>query len=975
MTPRRLPDGGSWIDRSKPIAFRFDGVEYEGFEGDTLASALLANGVTGGFRSPILGRHRGIMTAGPEEPNAFVEVSEPWFDPIVAATMVELVDGLVAEPRAGVGRLTTGSTSPVAGRRNVHVETLVIGGGPSGRAAAVAAASRGDRVLLVDERHRIDDPPDDDVMVLPRTTALGIYDDGFVVAHERSITLGRLWHIRAGHIVLATGATERPIAFAGNDRPGVMLASAAGAYLERFGVLVGNHVTIVTANDSHRELVGVLDAVGVDAEVVDVRGTWALEFDGGTPLLVAGGWTPNLSLWRAIGGSVRFDNKLTCFLPADGPPWLEVVGAASGEGMTPTSPAWFIDSHRSTSFVDLQRDQTVADIAAALDAGLTSVEHVKRATYIGTAIDQGRTSGVLTAAIVNQLLGAGPDAQGPTSARPPAVPVSFAAIAGPDRGDLLDPIRRTRIHPWHEEHGAVFEDVGQWKRPRYFPRNGEDVDAAVARECLAVRNAAGLLDASTLGKIEVVGPDAAAFLDRMYTNRMSTLAVGAIRYGFLLGLDGMVADDGVAMRLDEDRFFVTTTTGNAAMVLDHFEEWLQTEWPDLRVYCTSVTEQWADVAVAGPRARDVLSALDTDIDLSTDAFPFMTFRDGAVAGIPARVARVSFTGELSYEILVDGRRGLELWEAVVAAGEPLGIQPYGTEAMHVLRAEKGFVIVGQDTDGTVTPDDLGMGWIVRKDASDFIGRRSLRRADTARVGRKQLVGLLPEELLPEGAQLVEEDTGRIPMSMIGHVTSSYRSPALGRPIALAMVERGRERFGRTVFAPLPGVTISAEVVSPSSTTPRGRDMVAEGLVPIDLTQVDVRAQPGRLPFAPPAANTAITWEGRDVLWLGPDEWLIVAQSEEAMTIARDLDTALTGHHHSVIDVGANRIAFDLTDGLEQLSSGCGLDLDPTRWRPGMCAQTLFGQAQVILHQRDERTTRIFVRPSFAGYFTRLLWSV
>jgi sarcosine oxidase subunit alpha len=813
VTSRRLPEGGSWIDRSRPISFRFDGVEYEGFEGDTLASALLANGVVGGFRSPILGRPRGIMTAGPEEPNAFVEVSEPWFDPIVAATMVELVDGLVAEPRAGVGQLTLRSTSPAAQRRHAHVETLVIGGGPSGREAAIDAAGRGDRVLLVHEHHRIDDPPSD-VTVLPRTTALGVYDDGYVVALERARGFERLWHVRAGRVVLATGATERPIAFAGNDRPGVMLASAAGAYMEGFGVLVGDHVTIVTANDSHRELVGVLDAVGVEAEVVDLRGTWALELETETPLLIAGGWNPNLTLWRAIGGSLRFDSMDACFVPDQGPPWLEVVGAAAGEGLPASAPVWFLDGDRSASFVDLQRDQTVADIDAALDAGLTSVEHVKRATYIGTAIDQGRTSGALTAAIVNQLLGAGPEAQGPTSARPPAVPVSYAVIAGPDRGDLLDPIRGTRIHRWHEEHRAVFEDVGQWKRPRYFPREGEDMDAAVARECLAVRNAAGLLDASTLGKIEVVGPDAAAFLDRMYTNRMSTLAVGSIRYGFLLGLDGMVADDGVVMRLDGDRFFVTTTTGNAAMVLDRFEEWLQTEWPELRVYCTSVTEQWADVAVAGPRARDVLSALGTDLDLSTDAFPFMTFRDATVAGIPARVARVSFTGELSYEVLVDGRHALELWEGAMGAGEPFGIQPYGTEAMHVLRAEKGFVIVGQDTDGTVTPDDLGMGWIVRRDASDFIGRRSLKRADTARIGRRQLVGLLPEELLPEGAQLVEEETDRIPMPVIGHVTSSYRSPTLGRPIALAMVGRGRERHGQQMFAPLPGATISAEVVYP-----------------------------------------------------------------------------------------------------------------------------------------------------------------
>jgi len=822
MTSRRLPEGGSWIDRSKPLAFRFDGVEYEGFEGDTLASALLANGVIGGFRSPILGRPRGIMTAGPEEPNAFVEVSEPWFDPIVAVTMVELVDGLVAEPRAGVGRLpvTPAGRSRRSERRHVHVDTLVVGTEGPGLTHAFTTAAGG-RLMIVDAHHRLDD--DVGEVANLRTTVLGLYDDGYVVAIESSPELQRVWHIRADHVVLATGVTERPIAFPGNDRPGVFMTSAAKRYLSRFGVLVGDRIALLTANEVGPSLLPAFEDAGAQiSRVVDLRERGSsVTSDDDDVVLMSGGWNPDLSLWRATGGTLRYDDVRACFLPDEGPPWLEVVGAAAGEGLPASAPVWFIDGDRSASFVDLQRDQTVADIAAALDAGLTSVEHVKRATYIGTAIDQGRTSGVLTAAIVNQLLGAGPDAQGPTSARPPTVPVSYAAIAGPDRGDLLDPIRVTRLHPWHEEHGAVFEDVGQWKRPRYFPRDGEDMDAAVARECLAVRNAAGVLDASTLGKIEVVGPDASAFLDRMYTNRMSTLAVGSIRYGFMLGLDGMVADDGVAMRLDEDRFFVTTTTGNAAMVLDRFEEWLQTEWPDLRVYCTSVTEQWADVAVAGPRARDVLSALGTDIDLSTDAFPFMTFRDGAVAGIPARVARVSFTGELSYEILIDGRRGLEFWKTVVAAGEPLGIQPYGTEAMHVLRAEKGFVIVGQETDGTVTPDDLGMGWIVRKDASDFIGRRSLRRSDTTRVGRKQLVGLLPEELLPEGAQLVEEDTGRIPMPMIGHVTSSYPSPALGRPIALAMVERGRERFGRTVFAPLPGVTISAEVVSPVFYDPEG----------------------------------------------------------------------------------------------------------------------------------------------------------
>ena len=822
---RRLDAGGSWIDRSKPLTFRFGDEEYEGFEGDTLASALLANGVVGGFMSPILGRPRGVMTAGPEEPNAFVEVSEPRFDPIVAATMVELADGLVAEPRAGVGRLPDPAkvSSVEAVHRHVHVETLVVGGGPAGRKAAVAAASRGDRVILLDERHRIDEPPDG-VTVLPRTTALGVYDDGYVVAHERSTTLERLWHVRAARVVLATGAHERFIAFAGNDRPGVMLASAAATYVERFAVLPGDRAAIFTTNDAGLRSADQLRTGGADiVRTLGVGEDVSAALDEADLLLVSGGWNPNLTLWRSIGGGLRYDERLTSFRPnGDGPPWLEVVGSADGDGL-PRNEAFWLEpaADYSAHFVDLQRDQTVADIEGALQAGLVSVEHVKRATYIGTAIDQGRTSGVLAAAIVNQLLGADPDAQGPTSARPPAVPLAYAVIAGPDRGDLLDPIRRTRAHPWHVEHGAVFEDVGQWKRPRYFPADGEEMDGAVGRECLAVRNAAGVLDASTLGKIDVVGPDSASFLDRMYTNRMSTLAVGAIRYGFMLGLDGMVVDDGVAMRLAEDRFLVTTTTGNAAMVLDRFEEWLQTEWPDLRVYCTSVTEQWSDVAIAGPSAREVLDAVGTNMDLSPEAFPFMTFRDGTIAGMPARVARVSFTGELSYEILIDGRLGLELWTAVLAAGSPFGIVPYGTEAMHVLRAEKGFVIVGQDTDGTVTPDDLGMGWIVRKDDSDFIGRRSLRRPDPSRPDRKQLVGLLPDELLPEGAQLVEVDTGRIPMPMIGHVTSSYLSPTLGRPIALAMVERGRSRLGETVYAPLPGGTISAEIVPPVFYDPEG----------------------------------------------------------------------------------------------------------------------------------------------------------
>ncbi len=849
---RRLESGGEWINRSKPIRFRFDGTEYEGFEGDTLASALLANGVVGGFRSPILGRTRGVMTAGPEEPCALVEVSEPELDVIAPATTVELVNGLVASGRPGTGRLRSEGPDPVrCVRRYAHCETLVVGGGTAGTAAALEAANAGDRVILVDERHRIDDTAVADAPashVLARATALGVYDDGFVVVHERSRPVERLWHVRANRVVLATGAHERPIAFADCDLPGVMLASAARAYVERFGVLPGERAVVFTTNgaalvaaeilrDAGVELVAIADARS--GEVVSralgegrVESATIRDADGvertveADLILVSGGWNPAVQLWRAIGGGLRWDETLATFVPdGAGPPWLEVVGAAAGEGLPETAALWYVpDDDLSHHFVDLQRDQTVADVIGALDAGLRSVEHVKRATYIGTAVDQGRTSGVLTAGIVNLLQGAGADAQGPTNARPPYVPVSYAALAGPYRWALLDPIRTTPMHTWHEEHGAVFENVGQWKRPWFFPREGEDVEAAVARECLAVRTGVGMMDASTLGKVEVVGPDAPAFLDRMYTNRMSSLAVGSIRYGLMLGLDGMVFDDGVTMRLAEDRYLVTTTTGRAARVLDHFEEWLQTEWPNLRVFCTGVTEQWAVVAINGPRARELVQSTGTDVDLSGEAFPHMTFRDGVVAGVPARLARVSFSGELAYEVHVSAWHGLHVWGALAAAGEPFGLAPYGTEAMHVLRAEKGFVIVGQDTDGTVTPHDLGLDWIVNLAKGDFIGRRSLRRADTVRPDRKHLVGLLPDDpeaLLSEGAQLVLEDTRRIPMEMVGHVTSSYRSPILGRTFALAMLERGLELHGATVFAPLPEGTIAATVTAPVFYDPDG----------------------------------------------------------------------------------------------------------------------------------------------------------
>jgi sarcosine oxidase subunit alpha len=887
----RRPLAGRVVDRTRPVRFTFGGRAYQGLRGDTLASALLANGVDVVAPSPILGRPRGIFSAGPEEPNAFVELTEPWFDAIAPATTVELVEGLVARPLAGVGRLP-GPDVPIrrTEHEHRHVEVLVVGAGLAGLRVALEAADGERRVLVVDERHWVGGTvtasdavgstlaPDwaeavaarlrgiPEVQVRTRTTALGVYDDGYAVIHERGGGVDRLLHVRAERVVLATGAIERPIAFAGNDRPRVMLASAAWTYADRFGVVPGSRIVVLTTNHAGHEvamsLAGsgtaeVVAVVDVDPEPgpaterartagLNVRSGWTIAGTEGAPalqavhlqgpdseretveadlLLVSGGWNPNLTLWRGVGGGLRHDDERSCFIPnGNGPPWLEVVGAAAGD--VPASRAFpFVPADDlSTHFVDLQRDQTVADVLAAVDRGLRSTEHVKRATYIGTAVDQGRTSGVLTAQIVSAALGEATGAQGPSSARPPAAPVAYAALAGRDRGWLLDPARVTPIHPWHVEHGAVFENVGQWRRPWYFERAGVPMDLTVTRECIAVRTGVGVMDASTLGKIEVVGPDAGAFLDRMYTNAMSTLAVGSIRYGLMLGLDGMVFDDGVAMRLAENRYLVTTTTGGAARVLDHFEEWLQTEWPELRVYCTSVTEQWAVAALNGPLSRDVLVAAGTEFDLSARAFPFMTWRDATVAGIPARLARVSFSGELAFEVHVDGRRGLELWEALIRAGAIFGIAPYGTEAMHVLRAEKGYVIVGQDTDGTVTPHDLGMSWIVNETKGDFAGRRSLQRSDTIRAGRKQLVGLLPVDpraLLPEGAQLVLEDTGSIPTKMAGHVTSSYRSPIRGRTFALAMLEGGADIHGQTVFAPLPDRTIPAMVTAPVFHDPEG----------------------------------------------------------------------------------------------------------------------------------------------------------
>jgi sarcosine oxidase, subunit alpha len=589
----------------------------------------------------------------------------------------------------------------------------------------------------------------------------------------------------------------------------------------------------------------------------------AIDDDGvpvGTPetfdcdlVAVSGGWSPVVHLHSQRQGRLRWDDDLVAFVPDGDVLDQQVVGAARGtyrlsdcvsEGRhaaaralaaagladeAPTSPLaapvatgttrplWVVKNRDGSldglneHFVDFQRDQTVAEVLRATGAGMRSVEHVKRYTSISTANDQGKTSGVNAIGVIAAALNSGntPGEIGTTTYRAPYAPVPFVALAGRERGDLFDPARLTSVHPWHVENGAEFELVGQWLRPWYYPKAGESMDEAVLRECAAVRDSVGMMDATTLGKIEVWGPEAGEFLDRIYTNGFRKLAPGKARYGVMCTPDGMMFDDGVTLRLDDNRYFMTTTTGGAAKVLDWLEEWHQTEWPELEVSFTSVTEQWTTVAVVGPKSREVIAKVAPELDLTNDAFPFMGFRETTLAsGVPARICRISFSGELAFEVNVASWYGLDVWEDLYAAGQEFDITPYGTETMHVLRAEKGYPIVGQDTDGTVTPQDAGMEWIVSK-TKDFVGKRSYSRPDTARTDRKHLVSVLPVDRfqrLPEGTQLVASGVpitpGDGPVPMLGHVTSSYHSAALGRSFALALIKNGRNLIGQTLVAPV-----------------------------------------------------------------------------------------------------------------------------------------------------------------------------
>lgn len=580
---------------------------------------------------------------------------------------------------------------------------------------------------------------------------------------------------------------------------------------------------------------------------------------------MSGGWSPAIHLHSQAGGTTRWLAQDACLIPDESKQPNLSVGSGNGEfaleaclhegrkagnraaqlcgfdkagvetpavsqkQVNPVKPLWEVPSLKGPDrcpkqFVDYQNDTSAADIRLAVREGYHNVEHVKRYTALGFGTDQGKLGNINGMAILADTLNLPIEEVGTTTFRPAYTPITFGTCAGIDVGGLYEPVRKTAVHGWHEDAGAPFEVVGQWLRPWYFPENGEDIHEAVNRECLAVRNGVGIMDASTLGKIDVRGPDATTFLERIYTHDIARLKPGKCAYGVMLGEDGMVKDDGVMARLADQHYYLTTTTGGAAAVLSWLEQWLQTEWPEMTVYLTSLTDHFSTIAVAGPHSRKVLQALDSDLNFDAEAFPFMSVKSGTLAGIAAQVFRISFSGELAFEVNVSSNDALAMWEALMRAGEAFGITPYGTETMHVLRAEKGFVIVGQDTDGSVTPVDLGMNWMLSKN-KDYLGRRSLARSDSVRTNRKQWVGLLSKDnrtVLPEGAQIVEDPAAAKPVPMIGHVTSSYYSAHLNHPIALGLIEGGRARRGDVVCAvSLNGTETPVEIVSPVFLDPKG----------------------------------------------------------------------------------------------------------------------------------------------------------
>jgi sarcosine oxidase subunit alpha len=831
-----------------------------------------------------------------------------------------------------------------------HCDVMVVGGGIAGLQAARSAAATGVRVLLVEQtanwggRAPVDGvliegmaaerwvaqtlkelAAADNVVIRNRTQGSGVYDHGYALAYERIAdhTPGdgrprhRLWRVRCKQIVTATGAIERPLSFAGNDIPGVMLASAVRDYVVNFAVSPGDRTVVVTNNDdAYRTALCLLEA-GLEVPlIVDARpegggalmgavqaagirvalGRGIAKVKGGKRVTgvqlctqagegavleevacdvvaMSGGWSPVVHLWSHCGGKLIWDAEQAMFRPdpdqpplgADGAGFVKVAGLANGhlrsrpiledaaeqgrsagraaggkvkKAAVPMaedadelalSPVWLMPQGasyalRSKAWLDFQNDVKVSDVQLAAQEGFESVEHAKRYTTLGMATDQGKLSNINGLAILSKSLNAQIPDVGTTTFRPPYTPISMASLAGEARGDLFQPVRKTPMHVWHDSHGADWEPVGAWRRPYAYPRGIETVAQAVEREVINTREKLGLLDASTLGKIIVKGPDAGKFLDMMYTNMMSTLKPGRCRYGLMCSENGFLSDDGVVARIDEQTWLCHTTSGGADRIHAHMEEWLQTEWWDWKVWVVNVTEQLAQVAVVGPNARKLLEKLG-GMDVSAESLPFMAWADGTIGGIDCRAYRISFSGELSYEIAVPANKGLAFWEMLIEAGAEFGAMPYGTECLHIMRAEKGFIMIGDETDGTVIPQDLGLSWAISKKKDDFLGKRAQQRSFMDNPDRWQLVGLeaLDGSVLEDGAYAIAEGTNANGQGNTqGRVTSTYYSPTLGRGIAMGLVHKGPDRMGEMIsFTKIGASPVPAKIVSPVFYDPEG----------------------------------------------------------------------------------------------------------------------------------------------------------
>jgi len=979
-------DQGGLVDRGSARTFTFDGRRLQGFAGDTLASALMANGVGLLGRSFKHHRPRGVFSAGSEEPNALVELgASARREPNTRATTVELFEGLQAasqnrwpslrfdamaaaalaapflsagfyyktfmwpaalwerlyEPAirraAGLGR-ASGLPDPDAYEKShAFCDLLVIGAGPAGLAAALTAARSGARVILCEEdfacggrllaeRMEVDGRPGADwaaaaeaelaacpeTKLLWRTQVFGAYDGGVYGGLERltdhlpeaapAAPRQRLWKIAARRTILAAGAVERPLVFGGNDRPGVMLAGAARAYLNRFAVAAGRRAAVFTTTDDGWRTAADLQAAGVEVcAVIDARaespGTLAAAvrrsdaqiFSGGVVadafggrslrrievrdrggvrrtlevdlLAVSGGWSPQIALAAHHGERPVWDEARSAFLPGRPPRGMAVVGAAAGvlslaaclkhgvrcaaealealgfrassapppaaeDEAHGASPLWRVAGARTKAFVDLQNDVTDKDVEIAAREGFRSVEHLKRYTTLGMGTDQGRTSNLNGLALMAEITGRSIPDTGVTLARPPHLPVAIGAFAGLHRGAHFRPGRRTPAHAWAAEMGATFVDAGDWKRAQWFARPGEaDWLHSVSREVAAVRGGVGVCDVSTLGKIDLQGPDAAAFLDRIYMNTFSTLAVGRTRYGVMLREDGLVLDDGTTARLAPERFLISTTTANAARVMAHLEFQHQVHWPDLDLQMASVTEQWAQFAVAGPSSRELLQALfNGTAELSDEAFPYMAAGEFRLGGVPARLFRISFSGERAYEIAAPAAYGDALARALMQAGAAFGVQPYGTEALGVMRIEKGHV-GGSELNGQTTARDLGLGRMMSK-KKDFIGRVLAERPGLTDPDRPALVGLRPvdrAQRLRAGAHFLPVGAPNRAAHDEGHLTSVAFSPSLDSWIGLGLLKGGPGRHGERVRAydPVRNGDVEVEICPPVFVDPEG----------------------------------------------------------------------------------------------------------------------------------------------------------